>query len=105
MYKHQFPDAVIRKAAQDPKRMRNIFEYWWQNNTVFSRGTSIENMPKSKAKELGVKLKRSFKEFADRNMNTWSGGIGGKNSGNGISTVQYGDSGGGVAGNDIYGQL
>lgn len=92
-------------AAKDPKRMRDIFEYWWQNNTIVSRGTSIENMPYSKAVELGVPHERDFGKYAVRNLTEWSGGTGHNLSGTGLNTVQWGDSGGGVAGNDIYGQL
>jgi hypothetical protein len=89
--------------AKDPKRMRNTFEYWWQNNTIVSRGTSIENMPYDKAVELGVPHERDFGKYAVRNLTEWSGGTGYNVSGAGLNTVLWGDSGGGVSGNDIYG--
>lgn len=95
------PDAF----ASDPKKMRNLFEYWWQNNTVVSRGTSIENMPEQVALSNGVRHERNFKKYALRNLLEWSGGVGGTGYGAGLNTVYYGNSNGGVHGNDIYGQM
>lgn len=95
----------LEKIANDPKRMRNVFEYWWQNNTIVSRGTSIENMPEGLAREKGIPHQRDFEKYAIRNATQWSGGIGGSGSGTGLNTVYFGDSGGGVNGNDIYVQM
>jgi hypothetical protein len=62
-------------------------------------------MPERKARELGIQHIKSFDDFALRNSTEWSGGIGGTASGTGLNTVKFGDSGGGVSGNDIYVQL
>jgi hypothetical protein len=59
-------------------------------------------MPKGKASELGVPHERDFSKYAVRNSTEWSGGTGGTASGTGLNTVFYGDSFGGVSGNDIY---
>lgn len=86
----------INEFVRNPKKMRNLFEYWWENNTVLSRGTSIESAPGGE---------RDFSKYAKRNMLRWSGGVGYNHSGTGLNTVKYGDSGGGVRGTDVYGQI
>lgn len=95
----------LEAIANDPKRMKLIFEYWWQNNTILSRGTSIENMPIDLATKLNVPHELDFGKYGVRNMTEWSGGIGNSHSGTGLNTVLYGDSHGGVSGNHIYGNM
>ena len=65
------------KIASDPKRMRNIFQYWWMENTAYGRGTNPEGDFFGNAKKYMTEM----------------GGRGGQAAGPGLNTVLFGDSG------------
>lgn len=74
------------KIASDPKRMRNLFQYWWMENTSYGRGVSAEGDFFSNSKKYMTEM----------------GGHGGQAAGPGLNTVLFGDSGHKA---DIYGMV
>lgn len=83
----------LAAIADDPKRMKLIFEYWWQNNTILSRGVTDLNAKVGTDKYIQNALKY---------LTEWSGGAGGNAWGTGLNTVRFGHSG---VGGDIYGHI
>ena len=64
------------KIASDPKRMRNIFQYWWMENTAYGRGTATDGDFFGNAKKYMTEM----------------GGRGGQAAGPGLNTVLFGNS-------------
>lgn len=64
------------KIASDPKRMRNIFQYWWMENTAYGRGTKTDGDFFGNAKKYMTEM----------------GGHGGQAAGPGLNTVLFGNS-------------
>ena len=81
------PEGVIKTISEDPYKMKNYFEYWWQNTTLSSRGLN-------KLSPTGVKkITGNPEDDAQYFMRNWDGGNGGTYSGTGLNTVQFGNSG------------
>lgn len=83
----------FQAIASDPAKMRNYFEYWWQNHTLASRGVDdLEDMSKAW-------------HNANLFMRQWSGGKGGTAAGSGLNMVLFGNSGHGLNLRSVYGHI